>query len=85
MNHINQDGKEKTARFAVFPNSGPLGGFSVGWLNGAGTYCFVWGNYPTREGAIEILKKNYPDNEIVNFEKDNQPYHRHNPPKESSL
>jgi hypothetical protein len=79
---ILKDGEKNTAKLAVFPSNGPLGGYSVGWLTGGDTYCFVWGNYPTREGAIEILKKNYPDNEIVNFEKENQPHHRGYSPKE---
>lgn len=68
------------AKLAVFPSK--ITGYTVGWLNEAGTWCWTWGNFKTREGAVEVLQREYPNNEIVHFNADNQPYHRHNKPKE---
>lgn len=69
--------REKKASLAVFP--GYLFGYSVGWLNGDKTWCFVWGNFKTREQANEVLKREYPENEIINYDKENQPHSRDNP------
>lgn len=76
-------GEVNTTKLAVFP--GRIMGVDVGWLNGDQTWCFVWGNFKTREQAIEVLKRQFPDNEIVNFEKENQPHHRYNPNGELNL
>ena len=73
--------KNKLAIFPCYPTylKGEQFGYSVGWMNG--DYCLVWGNWKTREKAEEVLKKEYPEHEIVHFEKDNQPFHRWNKPK----
>lgn len=69
--------EENKAKLAIFP--GKHIGFTVGWLNGEQTWCFIWGNFKTREQANEVLKREYPDNEIINFNKENQPHSRDNP------
>ena len=75
MTNTIQERRDK-ASLAVFPSN--LLGYSVGWLNGDKTWCFVWGNFKTREQANEVLKREYPDHEIINYDKENQPHHRHN-------
>lgn len=66
-------------KLAVFPcmTLGRQFGYSVGWLNES-NYCFIWGNYKTREGANRVLRKEYPEHEIVNFETAYECYHRDN-------
>ena len=63
---------------AIYPKLGQVG-YSVGWLLDS-NYCLVWGNYKTRERANEIMKKEYPEHEIVNFKTDKECYHRYNSP-----
>ena len=76
-------GRERKNDLAIFPCFPPFlkdkqFGYSVGWINGE--YCFVWGNYKTKEQAEIVLKKEYPEHKIIYFDKENQPYHRWNKP-----